>query len=64
MEWLIEAAMRYAGKLVSVPTPLSVRVLFPFTLTQPLGYVMSNSANLSLRSEGPTNQLVPLRSVI
>ena len=32
-----------------------------FTLTRPLAYVVSNSPNLSLRSEGPSNQFVALR---
>lgn len=59
--WLIEAVVRYAGKPVSVPSLQSQPVLFPFTLTRPLAYVVSNSANLSLRSEGPSNQFVALK---
>ena len=59
--WLIEAAVRYTGKPVSVPTLQSMPVLFPFTLTQPLAYVISNSPNLDLRSEGPSSQFVALR---
>jgi hypothetical protein len=59
--WLIEAAVRYADKPVSVPNLQSLPVLFPFTLTRPLAYVVSNSANLMLRSEGPSNQFVALR---
>ncbi|MDO8773855.1 MAG: hypothetical protein Q7K57_35120 [Burkholderiaceae bacterium] len=62
--WLIEAAVRYAGKPVSVPSLQSLPVLFPFTLTRPLAYVVSNSANLMLRSEGPSSQFVALRSAI
>jgi hypothetical protein len=62
--WLIEAAVRYAGKPVSVPSLQSLPVLFPFNLTRPLAYVVSNSANLMLRSEGPSNQFVALRSAI
>jgi len=62
--WLIESAVRYAGKPVSVPSLQSLPVLFPFTLTRPLAYVVSNSANLILRSEGPSNQFVALRSTI
>jgi len=62
--WLIEAAVRYAGKPISVPSLQSLPVLFPFTLTRPLAYVVSNSPNLDLRSEGPSNQFVALRSVI
>lgn len=62
--WLIEAAVRYSGKPVSLPSLQSLPVLFPFTLTQPLGYVVSNSVSLSLRAEGPSNQFVALRSTI
>lgn len=61
--WLIEAAVRYAGKPVSVPSLQSLPVLFPFNLTRPLAYVVSNSPNLDLRSEGPSNQFVVLRNV-
>ncbi|MDP2431956.1 MAG: hypothetical protein Q8O33_07980 [Pseudomonadota bacterium] len=64
MAWLIEAAVRYTGKPVSVPTLQSLPVLFPFTLTRPLAYVISNSPNLDLRSEGPSNQFVALRSTV
>lgn len=59
--WLIEAAVRYAGKPISVPSLQSLPVLFPFTLTRPLAYVVSNSANLILRSEGPSSQFVELK---
>lgn len=62
--WLIEAAVRYAGKPVSVPSLQSLPVLFPFNLTRPLAYVVSNSPNLDLRSEGPSNQFVALRCAI
>ncbi|MNP86563.1 hypothetical protein D3C76_1868830 [compost metagenome] len=59
--WLIEAAVRYAGKPVSVPSLQSLPVLYPFTLTRPLAYLVSNSAKLILRSEGPSSQFVVLR---
>ena len=62
--WLLEAAVRYTGKPVSVPTLQSLPVLFPFTLTRPLAYVISNSPNLDLRSEGPSSQFVALRTTI
>lgn len=62
--WLIEAAVRYAGKPIPVPSLQSLPVLFPFTLTRPLAYVVSNSANLMLRSEGPSNHFVALRNTI
>jgi hypothetical protein len=62
--WLIEAAVRHIGKPVSVSALQSLPVLFPFTLTSPLAYVVSNSPNLDLRSEGPSNQFVALRAAI
>ena len=62
--WLIEAAVRYVGKPVSVPSLQSLPVLFPFTLSQPLSWLVSNSAHLAVRSEGPGNQLVALREAV
>ncbi len=59
--WLIEAAVRYAGKSISVPSLQSLPVLFPFTLTRPLAYLASNSPDLVLRSEGPSSQFVELK---
>lgn len=58
--WLIEAAVRYSGKPVSVQSVVSLPVLYPFNLTRPVAYVVSNSPNLTLRSEGPSNQFVAL----
>lgn len=60
--WLVEAAVRYTGKTVSVPTLPSMAVIYPFMLDQPLAYVVSKSPALELRSEGLGNQLVALRS--
>ena len=62
--WLIEAAVRYVGKPVSVPSLQSLPVLFPFTLSQPLSWLVSNSTHLVMRSEGPGNQLVALREAV
>ncbi|MDL5034739.1 hypothetical protein QRD40_00080 [Comamonas sp. Y6] len=62
--WLIEAVVRYAGKPVSVPSLQSLPVLFPFNLTRPLAYLVANSPNLILRSEGPSNQFVALRGAL
>lgn len=58
--WLIEAAVRYSGKPVSISSLQSLPVLFPFILTRPIAYAVSNSANLTLQSEGPSNQFVAL----
>ena len=59
--WLIEGALRYTGRAVSVPTLQSMSVIYPFALDRPLTYLMSTSPCLELRSEGPSNQLVDLR---
>lgn len=58
--WLIEAAVRYAGKPVAVHHLPSLPVLFPFLLTQHLAYLVSNSPNILIRSEGSNNQSVYL----
>lgn len=60
--WLVEAALRYQQKDISLATLQSLAVIYPFVLDQSLGYVVSNSPMLELRSEGPSNQFVKLRS--
>jgi hypothetical protein len=59
--WLIEAAVRYAGKGISVPTLQSSAVLFPFLLDRPLAVVVSKSPGLELRTEGTQSQLVMIQ---
>ncbi len=58
--WLIEAALRYSGKAVSVSNLPALAVIYPFLLDRPLGYVASNSPMLELRSEGSGHQSVCL----
>ncbi len=60
--WLVEAALRYAGKPLAISSLQSQPVLFPFSLTRPLAYLASNSEYLAMRSEGASNQFVALRS--
>lgn len=62
--WLIEAAVRYGGKPISVQNLQTQPVLFPFMFTGPLAYIVSNCPQLTLQSEGPGNQFVYLRSSI
>ena len=62
--WLIEAALRFTGKSIPVATLQSAAVIYPFVLEQPLGYVASKSAALEVRSEGPSNQYIALRSAL
>jgi len=60
--WLIEAALRYTGKAIPVATLQSTAVIYPFLLEQHLGYVASISPTLEVRSEGPCDQVVALRT--
>lgn len=60
--WLIEAALRYVGKSLSVPALTSLAVLYPFILDQPLGYLASKSPNLIIHTQGPANQVVGLKT--
>lgn len=59
--WLIEAALRYTGKGMSVATLQSSAVLYPFSLDQPLAFVVSRSPALELRADGSRSQVVALR---
>ncbi len=59
--WLIEAALRYTGAAIQVDRIPSMGAIYPFALERPIGYLASNSAELELRSEGPSNQFVALR---
>lgn len=60
--WLIEGAVRYLGKAVSVDALQSLPVLFPFELDRPIAYILSNTPTLEVRSEGGMNQVVRLLS--
>jgi hypothetical protein len=62
--WLIEAAIRYIGKPISVPTLQSLTVTYPFSIDRSLAYILSNSPVLELRTEGANNHFVALREVI
>jgi hypothetical protein len=62
VEWLVEAALRYHGKPMSISNLQSTPVIYPFTLDVPLAYVASKSPILELRSEGPSHQLIALRA--
>lgn len=62
--WLIEAALRYAGKPLTISSLQSQPVLFPFNLTQSLAWLVSNNEHLTVRAEGPGNQFVALREAV
>lgn len=58
--WLLEAAMRYAGKPLAISSLQSQPVLFPFNLPGPLAYLVSKHESFIKRSDGPNNQVVAL----
>lgn len=60
--WLIEAALRYHGKAMAVATLRSAAVLYPFAMEPSVAFAASQSAALEVRPEGPSTQLVALRS--
>ena len=62
--WLVEAVLRYHRKAISLGSLQSMAVMYPFVLDQPLGYLISNSPMLEVRSEGPSNQFVALRETV
>lgn len=62
ISWLIEAVLRYHGKEVALSTLHSTAALYPFSFDQPLGYLVSKSPALELRSEGISNQFVTMRA--
>ncbi|MDR3298645.1 MAG: hypothetical protein LBU43_01250 [Candidatus Accumulibacter sp.] len=62
--WLIEAALRYAGKPLTISSLQSQPVLFPFNLTRSLAYLVSNSEHLAVRADGPGNRFVALREAV
>lgn len=59
--WLIEAAVRNAGRPLAIPSLHSQPALFPFRLIRPLAYLVSNTEDLAVRNEGPNSQFVALR---
>lgn len=58
--WLIEAALRFHGKTLSMSTLQSLAVMYPFSLDQSLAYIVSKCPMLELRSEGSACQFVAL----
>lgn len=59
--WLVEAALRYHGKAISLATLPALAVIYPFTLDRPLAYLISHSPKLEFRSAGAGHQYVGLR---
>lgn len=59
--WLVEAAIRYTGKAMSVGQLQSAAVLYPLSLVQPLSFVVSRSPALELQTDGSRSQMVAMR---
>jgi len=59
--WIVEAAVRHRGDVVSLKSLSSLPVLFPYELNCPLAYVVSNSEYLELRSDGSQSEFVAIR---
>ncbi len=62
--WLVEAAVRYMGKVLSISSVKTLAVLYPLSFDQALAYVLSSSSNLELRQEGADRQSVALKSFL
>ena len=60
--WLVEAALRFKGKPIAVPTLQSMPVIYPFYLDQPIAYIASKSSILELRSEASSERFVTLHT--
>lgn len=63
IEWLVEAALRYKGKPISVAGIQTMPVIFPFCLEQSLAYIASKSSSLELRSEASSDRFITLRAI-
>ena len=62
--WLIEAALRYSRKPLSIASLQSQPVLFPFNLAHSLAWLVSNNKHMAVRAEGPGNRFVALRDAV
>jgi hypothetical protein len=61
--WLVEACVRYARRPLAVASMDTNPVAYPFAFGSSLSYVLSNSAELELRSDSMSNQVVGLKAV-
>ena len=59
--WLVEAAVRYAGKALPVATLMSMPVLFPFVGPGQLAYLLSSIPTLDVHDQGSGQQFVSVR---
>jgi hypothetical protein len=59
--WIIEATLRHMGKALSLPSLQNLPLLYPFSLSGSLPFLVANSESLELRSEGAQVQFVALR---
>lgn len=62
--WLVEAALRYAGKPLVISSLQSQLVLFLFNLTRSLTYLVSNNELFAVRADSHGSRLVGLREAL
>ncbi len=59
--WLVEAAVRYAGKALPVATLMSMPALFPFVAPGQFAYLLSSIPTLDVHDQGSGQQFVSVR---
>jgi hypothetical protein len=60
--WLIEAAVRYSGRVLSLAEIEAAPVIFPLQLEGSLGMAVTASPSLELRNEGGGRQVAAMRA--
>ena len=62
--WIIEACVRYAGRPISLTGIDLLPIIYPFELKEAIGYVVSSSSFLELRSDSGGRQIADVRERI
>lgn len=58
--WLVEAALRYAGRAIPISSFTSYPLLYPFEFDEHLGYNIAQNKNLVIKTDGAGDRLVAL----
>jgi len=58
--WLVEAALRYAGRGMSISTVATSPALFPFSFSDRLAYNLSQDERFAIRVDSASNRVVAL----
>lgn len=62
ISWIIEATVRQSGRAIALTNLHSMPILYLFAFDNSVPFVVANSENLELRSEGAQSQVVALRA--